>query len=137
MGARVELSFIGVSSADAGYLAQELELSLLKAGVPSNALALKRASSEAMDFGTILGVSVDAILHAIGAAGYIACFAKCVHDVVSKHGVTVRFSTPDGSVEISGPEASREAIQRVLTKLQKTKTAPRRRAKPKAKPRHA
>jgi len=114
----MDLSFVGVSSADARYLADELELALLKGGVPQKALVPKRSSTESMDFGTILGVSVDLVLHAIGAAGYIACFAKCMHEVITKHQVTIRIETADGPVEISSPKSSRQSIEQILKRVQ-------------------
>jgi hypothetical protein len=118
----MDLSFRGVSSADAGYLAQELELALLRAGAPGDGLSLKRASSENMDLGTVLGVSVDAVLHAIGAAGYIACFVKCIHEVVTKHNVTIRIVTPEGAVEISASQADAETIAKAIASPRKVKS---------------
>lgn len=116
----MELSFVKVSSADAAYLAQELELSLLQAGVPAQALSLVRVSPEHMGPGPLLGVDVDTILHAIGAAGYIACFVKCIYEVANKHRVTIRISTKEGSVEIPASDVNADVIEKAITELRKT-----------------
>jgi hypothetical protein len=115
----MDLSFTDVSSADAAYLAQELELALVKAGVPASALSLKRASPENMDPGTILGISVETVLHAIGAMGYIACFVKCIHEVVTKHHATIVLLTKNGPVKIPAAGISAELIERTLANSHK------------------
>jgi hypothetical protein len=119
----MELSFPRLKGADAGYLAQELERGLRREGVPGNALAIERSSPEHMDLGTVLGVNVDVVLHAIGSAGYIACFVKCIHEVVRKHDVVIRISTKSGSIEIPASEANADIIEKAITELRKPEDA--------------
>jgi hypothetical protein len=116
----MDLSFVGVTSADARHLSDELELLLLKGGVPQEAIVPKSSSTESMDFGSVLGVNIDLVLHTIGAVGYIACFGKCIHEVIAKHNVKIRFETSDGIVEVSGPEATRDLIEKTLARIQST-----------------
>jgi hypothetical protein len=114
----MELSFREVNSADASYLAQELELELVKAGVPSNVIALKRESSEHMALGAVLGVDVETALHAIGAAGYLACFGKCLFEIAGKHRVPIRIKTDKVTVDIPAHEVDLEKIKLILEKIQ-------------------
>ena len=114
----MNLSFVGVSSADARYLGEELELALLKGGVPNDAIVAKPSSPENMDVGTILGVNLDLVLHAIGAAGYIACFGKCIYEIIAKHKITIRFKSSQGTFEITGPDATRKVIEEILARFQ-------------------
>lgn len=123
----MELSFADVSSADAAVLAEELELALLNAGAPSGALALKPSSSEHMDVGSVLWVGVDAATHALGAIGYIACFAKCIYEVVKKNEVTLVVLTENGAIKLP---ASDITLQRIESAIAGTNAA---KAKKKAK----
>src|SRR5258707_948496 len=93
---KMELQFADVSKAQAGRLAEELELNLIQAGVPATALSLKRSSSEAMDPGSALWVAVEAASHILGPLGYIACFGKCIYDLVKRHGAPVVILTKSG-----------------------------------------
>jgi hypothetical protein len=111
----MELSFAGITSVKAGRLAEELELALLKAGAPPQALSLIRSSPQNMDFGTILGIDVHAVAQVLGSIGYIACFVKCIHEVVSKHHVTIVITTEKGSVEIPASEVKADIIEKAIT----------------------
>lgn len=88
----MELSFICDNSADASFLAQELELALRKEGVPANALALKPSSPENMDIGSVLWISVETTAQVLGSIASIASFTKCMLEVASKYnsGLTVK-----------------------------------------------
>jgi hypothetical protein len=131
----MELSFTDVSRADASYLAQELELALLKEGVPADVLSLKRTSPENMDAGSTLWVAVETASHIIGAVGYIACFVKCIYEVATKHDATIVVLTKHGEVKIPASEISEDLIEQALTKRRRAhaKTKSKSRAKIRAK----
>ena len=113
----MELSFVCENSADASYLAQELEFALRKDGVPANALALKQSSSENMDTGSVLSINVDTVAHALGSLGYIACFAKCIYEVVSKHHSTVVILNEDGErIRVPPAKINLKRIEGALTR---------------------
>ena len=118
----MEVSFVGENSADASYLAHALESALIEEGVPASALALKQASSENMDLGSILGVSVEAIAQAIGAIGYVACFGKCIFEVAKRHDATVVIVTREGTVKIPASLIDIKRIERALAKPGKAKS---------------
>jgi len=111
----MDVSFSGVSSADASLLAQELELSLIRAGAPRQAISLRQSSSENMSgLGTILGVDVDLALHAIGAMGYLACFAHCIFEIASKHRVEIVINTEDGTIKIPAAQVTTKMIAQAI-----------------------
>jgi hypothetical protein len=125
----MELSFVCENSADASYLAQELEFALRKDGVPANALALKQSSSENMDPGGVLSINVDTVAHALGSLGYIACFAKCIYEVVSKHHSTVLILNKDGKrIKIPPGKINIKRIEDALAEPR----PPKKKSRPKA-----
>lgn len=133
----MELSFTDVSRTDASYLAQELELALLKEGMPADLITLKRTSSENMDAGSTLWIAVEAASHILGAAGYIACFVKCIYEVVTKHDATIVVLTKNGQVKLPASKISEALIEKALTNQfrghTKTKSKVRSKIKSKAK----
>jgi hypothetical protein len=113
----MELAVKGVSEADASMLVQELELSLLRSGVPASAVALKRSSPENMDFGSLLSIDLEMVLEALGAARYIVRLAHCIFELVTKHRVSIRITTQDGTIDIPPDHADVETIKTALTQL--------------------
>src|SRR3954470_23366844 len=109
-GAVMELQFSDASRAQVGRLAEELELSLIRSGVPAGALSIKRSSPEAMDPGSLLWVGVETAAHALGAVGYVACFGKCIYEVVKRHSTPIVIRTKDGVVTLPASEISIDAI---------------------------
>jgi hypothetical protein len=119
----MELSFGCENSADASYLAQELEFALRQEGVPPKALRLKQSSVENMDVGSVLAISMDSVAHALGSLGYIACFAKCIYEVVSKHPSTVLILNKDGElVRLPPGKLTRKRIENALAKPRRPKS---------------
>jgi hypothetical protein len=92
----VEFSFVCDSNAEASYLAQELEAALRREGIPTAKLSLRQSSSENMDAGSILSFAGD-MPHMLGSLGYIACFAKCIYEVITEHHRTIVIENKDGS----------------------------------------
>jgi hypothetical protein len=129
----VELSFPGVDDADAALLAQELRLALRQAGVPAKALSIRRSSSEHMALGTVLGINVEEILHALGAIGYLACCVNCFFEIASRRRVTPRISIDDKSIDIVPGRTKRLVIETFITPPSTPPTEPIKRPAPSAK----
>ena len=131
----MEIQFSNVTSAQSGRLAEELELELIRAGVPSRALSIKRSSSETMDPGSVLWTAVDTAVHALAATGYIACFAKCIFEVVKRNetpGIVI--STKRGTVTLPLSDISVDLLKKTLERdLGTKKTRTRRQPKQKLK----
>jgi hypothetical protein len=119
LGGTMELSFSDVSSAEASQLVQELELSLLNAGAPAQAISFKRRSAENMDLGTILGINVDLALQALGATGYLACFANCIFELAAKHRVAIIIDTTSGTIKIPASEINVKTIEKAIAAKEK------------------
>lgn len=120
----MELSFPGVNDADAAFLAQELELALRQAGAPAKAVSVKRSSSEHMTLGTVLGINVEEIFHALGAIGYLACCINCFYELATKRQATIRISIDDKSIDVAPGRAKRSVIERFISPPGKTPTEP-------------
>lgn len=119
----MEISFVGVSSADAGRLARELSLALKRElslalkneVVPEDAIKITRSSPEHADLGTI----IEALPHLLAHAGYIACFGKCMYDLLGKHPMTIRVTAKGGkTVEIPN-NVDLDTVTAILQKLTK------------------
>jgi hypothetical protein len=65
-----------------------------------------------MDLGTILGVSVDVLISAVGATAHIASIVKCIHDIISRNHITVVIKDETKTIEIS-PNNADEAVIRM------------------------
>jgi hypothetical protein len=121
-GVEMELSFASENSADASLLAQELELSLRRAGIPADALSLKQSSAANMDIGSVLSISLE-ILGSIGSA---ASFANCVYEMVAKHNSPVVIIHSDGKRdEISPGRTSFKRIEKAITRSVRPKQGSR------------
>jgi hypothetical protein len=81
----MELSFASKNSAEAGLLAQELELALRKQGIPDVAMSLKPSSPENMDVGSVLWISIETLNQLLGPVGSIATLASCIHQIMAKY----------------------------------------------------
>jgi hypothetical protein len=118
----MDIHFAHVSDADCARLAYELRLELLKAGVPNNAISLKPGSDEHMSMGSVLLANAEHLAHLFGAAGYIACFGKCMYEVLHRNknnpNATIVINTRHGSVEIPA-RADIEAVEKALNELNK------------------
>lgn len=118
----MELSFDCENSADATYLAQELEIALRGEGVPAEALSLKQSSDDNMDIGSILMVSLETASHVLGPVASIATFAKCVYEVVTKHNSTVLIVSKDGRVRIPASKINLRRVEDALGKSSSSKS---------------
>jgi hypothetical protein len=110
----MDLSFKGINARDAGRLAQELELTLVQAGIPRDALSFRPASSESMDFGSILGIDLPTILNVASGLG---SFAAAVLGFVRKREVALFIKTENGSVEVPPNGVDLDELKRTLTEL--------------------
>ncbi|MEA2950942.1 MAG: hypothetical protein QOJ96_462 [Alphaproteobacteria bacterium] len=81
----MELSFASKNIAEAGLLAQELQLALRKQGIPDVAMSLKPSSRENMDLGSVLWISVETLNQVLGPVGSIATLASCIHQIMAKY----------------------------------------------------
>jgi hypothetical protein len=122
----MELSFACENSAEASYLAQELELELLKHKIPAGAISLKQASAENMDVGSIVWISIEALNQVMGPIASVATLASCVHQIMSKYNRDAIVDNEQSKFKIS---ASRATLSRVKTALAKPQ-----RSKPRSKP---
>jgi hypothetical protein len=118
----MDLRFAHVSDADGARLAHELRLELLKAGVPSDAIKLKPSSDEHMSVGSVLFANAELVAHMFGAAGYIACFGKCIYEVLHRtntnNNAAITITTPHGSVQIPA-DANIDVVKEMLAKIDK------------------
>jgi hypothetical protein len=117
----MELSFVCDNSADASYLAQELELALRKNGVPAKALSLKRASSENMDIGSILSIDLATATEILSPVGSIASLVTCIYEVASKYHSGVIVQKDEGRIKIPASQLSFKRVQNAVAKAPKPK----------------
>lgn len=116
----MEISFQDVSAADAGLLARELSLALKRDGVPGDAIRVTRSSPESMDLGSLLTIDFSAVLQALGAAGSIASFGRCIYDMVARSGVTIQIHANGESAKLP-QQLDLEKIEEVLRRLNENK----------------
>lgn len=116
----MEISFDGVSAAEAGLLARELSIELKTLGAPSKSLQIKRSSEENMDLGTLLGVDLSMMTELLTAAGGVTAFAQSIYNLVRKNSVTVHIHGLESSTIIPPKTASLEQIEEILRRLNKT-----------------
>lgn len=119
VGTIMEISFDGVSSAEAGLLARELSRDLKILGLPPKGLQIRRASSESMDLGTLLGIDLTMAAEILSAAGGVTAFAQSIVNLVKKNSVTVNIHGIDGTTPIPPKDASLEKIEELLRRLNK------------------
>lgn len=110
----MELSFACETSAEASYLAQELELALRDEGIPADALLLKPSSPENMDIGSTLWISIETAARVLGPIASIASFAKCIYEIVTKYNSDVVVGKPEGQVKIPAATIDLTRIQEIL-----------------------
>ena len=127
----MELQFVDVSHAEAAELAEELELALLRAGVPSSALSLKPASPEHMSVASVLWANVELVSHILGPVGYIAGFAKVVYEIAKKHDASIVITASGKTVKLVGSQLTLDLAQEALAVGQTKKR--KRRSKARAK----
>lgn len=125
----MELSFDCENSADASYLAQQLEIALRSEGMPAEALSLRQSSDDNMDIGSILIFSFEAASHVLGPVASIATFAKCVYEVVTRHNSTVLIVSKDGRVRIPASKINLKRIEDALAKTSSSKSKSKSRTK--------
>jgi hypothetical protein len=111
----MELSFVCDNSADASFLAQELELALRREGVPANALSLKPSSPENMDIGSILWVSIETATQVLGSVASIASFVKCALEISAKYNTGLTVKNQERTETIPASEISDTRIRAALT----------------------
>ncbi|MDN3279512.1 hypothetical protein QWJ07_34965 [Frankia sp. RB7] len=112
----MELSFICDNDAEASILTQELESALRHEGIPKNALSLRQSSSENMDVGSVLWVSVQTAAQILGPVASIASFAKCVYEIAGKYNRGVVVKDQERTVIIPAAEVERARVEAALTK---------------------
>jgi hypothetical protein len=110
----MELSFACETSAEASYLAQELELALRDEGIPADAVLLKPSSSESMDIGSTLWISIEMAAQVLGPIASIASFAKCIFEIVHKYNSDIVIGKPEGKVKIPAATIDFTRIQEIL-----------------------
>jgi anti-sigma regulatory factor (Ser/Thr protein kinase) len=122
----MEFSFVSDNSADASYLAQELEVALRQDGVPASALALKASSPENMDIGSVLSFSMEVATNVLGPAGSLAALAKCVFEVVTKTNSTVIIIKDDGKrIEVPASGIDFKRLEKAIGRSGQSKPKPR------------
>jgi hypothetical protein len=125
----MELSFDCEKNTEASYLAQELELVLRKHGVPAEAISLKQSSTENMDVGSLLSISMATLNQLWGPVGSIATLASFIMQIMVKHHRDVIVNHDEGKVKIPVSKVSLPRVKAALTKAKR----PNARAKPKIK----
>lgn len=120
----MELSFISRDSAEASYLAQELETMLRKHGVSSKAVSLKQSSSENMDVGSVLSISLETLNQILGPVGTIATLASCVHQIMGKYNRDAVVDNGESRLKISASKVTLSGIKTSLARASKPKAKP-------------
>lgn len=123
----MELSFACENSAEASYLAQELELALHRRGLPAAAMVLKPSSAENMDIGSVLTFIMENSTQILGATETIASLATCIYEVATKYNCDPIVETPDGKVRIPVAKIDMTRIEAALAR--KPKPKPKQRSK--------
>jgi hypothetical protein len=118
----MELSFACENSAEATVLAQELEGALRDQGISPDDVALKPASSENMDIGTVLWV-MEKAAQTIEVAGTVHTIAKCVYAIANKYGVGITVTKAEGKVEVPAAMVAMSVIEQVLSDSSKPRAA--------------
>ncbi|GGF74854.1 hypothetical protein GCM10007301_38420 [Azorhizobium oxalatiphilum] len=114
----MEISFEGVSAAEAGLLARELSRDLKMLGLPAKGVQIRRESSESMDLGTLLGIDLNMALEILSATGGVAAFAQSILNLVKKNGVTVNITgLGDRSATVAPSTPSLEQLEELLRRL--------------------
>jgi hypothetical protein len=120
----MELSFACENSAQASYLAQELELALRDRGIPADAMVLKPSSPENMDIGSILSFSVENASQILAAASSLATVASCIVEIATKFNSDVVVDDAGSKVKIPAAKIDMARVQAALA------------SKPRPKPKH-
>jgi hypothetical protein len=117
----MELSFVSQSSAEATLLAQELEVALRKRGVPPEAISLKQSSSENMDLGSVLWLSVEAVNQVLGPVSSIATLASCIHQIMIRYDRDAIVDDSAGRRKIAVSRTTLPRVKAALTKSPRPK----------------
>ncbi|GKQ51126.1 hypothetical protein [Bradyrhizobium sp. Ce-3] len=130
-GAEMKLSFVTEDSAEAGFLAQELEEVLRSQGMPASALALKSASSEHMDIGSTLLVSLEIANQILGSATSLATLATGLFQILAKYRKDAVVDDEGERTRIRA-DASESGVKAALAKPRSKKKGSTAKAKAKA-----
>ena len=123
-----ELSFICDNSADASFLAQELELLLRSRGVPADAISLRSSSSENMDIGSVLAFISENATAFLTTTESVVTLATAVYEVATKYNADVLVGDRDSKVRIPAVKIDRARIEAALAKKPRPKPKQRPRA---------
>jgi hypothetical protein len=118
----MELSFASENSAEAGFLAQELELALRKHGIPAAAMSLKPSSPENMDIGSVVWLSIETLNQVLGPVGSIATLASCIHQIMTKYNRDAFVDNEGGRRKIPVSRITLPRIKAALAKPVQPKT---------------
>jgi galactitol-specific phosphotransferase system IIB component len=118
---KMELSFACENGAEASRLAQELELALRKQGIPPVAISLKQSSSENMDVGSVLWISIEALNQVLGPIGSVATLASCIHQIMSKYNRDAIVDNEEGRLRIPASRTTLSRVKAALAKPPRTK----------------
>ncbi|MEO6380892.1 MAG: hypothetical protein ABIO35_02530 [Nitrobacter sp.] len=114
LGAGMELSFVAHNSAEASRLARELEEALRWRGLPAEALVLKPSSSEHMDIGSVLQVSMDVA----NGVGSIVTLASGIFQIMTKYRKGIVVNSGGERTEIAASRVTEARIKAALSKPQ-------------------
>jgi hypothetical protein len=131
---RFEISFPDQPADEAGVLAQELRLALLRSGADPSKVEIVKDRADTMDLGSIVGIAIDAyhacgpiagsvIQTALHARQYLEpavppllaleC-AKCLYHICRPAHAGIVVETPHGTYKLSADEIEIERIEPVL-----------------------
>jgi hypothetical protein len=117
---KFEISFPDQLAAEAGVLAQELRLALLRGGADPSKIEIKKDRADTMDLGSVVQVALDAyhtsgpmLEHVMPALTAIHC-ARVLYEICAPAHSGIRVKTPRGTVELSGREVSLERLKELL-----------------------
>lgn len=132
----MKLSFVTENSAEAGFLAQELEEALRSQGMPASALALKSASPEHMDVGSTLLVSLEIANQILGSATSLATLATGLFQILAKYRKDAVVDDEGERTRIRASDVSQSSVKAALNKPRSKKKGTKAKAKTKAETKH-
>jgi hypothetical protein len=117
---KFEISFPDRPVDEAGVLAQELRLALLRSGADPERLSIIKERADTMDIGSVVQIVFDAyhtsgpmLEHVMPALTAIHC-ARVLYEICAPAHSGIRVKTPRGTYELSEREISLERLKEVL-----------------------
>ncbi len=118
---RFEISFPDQPADEAGVLAQELRLALLRSGADPSKVEIVKERADTMDLGSVVGIAIDAYHAVRPMLDYVpplltaATCARTLYNICAPVHSGIRITTPRGTVvEINPGEVSFDHLKQIF-----------------------